>query len=654
MMLKFATFTSDIELPFYASLASLKINHDKLDDSSRRILGLYEIKPTDPPESSSSFVVICFADLKKYKFTYLFGFPALHSEPAWYTIANTPTISAGEDLKGDAGSPKHSLSALESETLVETVQTWRYRVDARQYGFFLAKRLRNSFRDTRDDGSESRATTPETSRHNPDFSWAVGSLAQFEMGFFERVDNADQYICFADPSTYNEYPGWMLRNLLILIRKRWGLTKVQVLCYRDIQSRREDAQSSIFNLVIDEAAERSKVVNDTSLLDHAMPKVSGWERSDKGKISSKIANLGEYMDPARLADQAVDLNLKLIKWRISPGLDLDVIKNTKCLLLGAGTLGSYVARNLLGWGVRKITFVDNGSVSFSNPVRQPLFNFQDCLGGGARKAHRAADALKEIYPGVESEGHILSVPMAGHPVLDEPAVKNDYDTLAQLVREHDAIFLLMDTRESRWLPTLMGKASGKIVMNAALGFDSFVVMRHGTEDQEQAQPGLGCYFCSDVVAPADSVADRTLDQQCTVTRPGAAPIASALLVEIFISILQHPLRGSAPAPVTPTEDRGDHPLGVVPHQIRGYLSNFQNLVIKTSSYDCCSACSPRVVRAYRSDDWRFLKRALNQKGYVEELSGLAEVQRAAESALAEMEISDDSDMMDDNEEPEII
>ncbi len=49
----------------------------------------------------------------------------------------------------------------------------------------------------------------------------------------------------------------------------------------------------------------------------------------------------------RLADQAVDLNLKLIKWRIAPTLDLDRIKGTKCLLLGAGTLGSYVARNLM-------------------------------------------------------------------------------------------------------------------------------------------------------------------------------------------------------------------------------------------------------------------------------------------------------------------
>ena len=51
-MLKFATFTSDIELPFYTSLASHKINHDKLDDSARKLLGLYEIRPTDTPEAS--------------------------------------------------------------------------------------------------------------------------------------------------------------------------------------------------------------------------------------------------------------------------------------------------------------------------------------------------------------------------------------------------------------------------------------------------------------------------------------------------------------------------------------------------------------------------------------------------------------------------
>lgn len=51
--LQFAPWSSDIELAFYAALASLKINYDKLDDSARKLLGLYEVRPTDPPERSS-------------------------------------------------------------------------------------------------------------------------------------------------------------------------------------------------------------------------------------------------------------------------------------------------------------------------------------------------------------------------------------------------------------------------------------------------------------------------------------------------------------------------------------------------------------------------------------------------------------------------
>ncbi len=136
-------------------------------------------------------------------------------------------------------------------------------------------------------------------------------------------------------------------------------------------------------------------------------------------------------------------------------------------------------------------------------MRQPLFDFKDCLDGGAKKAFRAAEALSEIYPGVDSTGHCISVPMAGHPITDEKSVKADFETLRGLIESHDAIFLLMDTRESRWLPTVMGKAAGKIVMNAALGFDTFVVMRHGVRMDQNPEDELGCYFCNDVVAPAD-------------------------------------------------------------------------------------------------------------------------------------------------------
>ena len=315
------------------------------------------------PSLLASFVLLSFADLKKYKFTYLFGFPALHSEPVWKEAIGDQQEVGKDDLEN----PKTQLSSTESMALVESVQTWRYRVDPRQYGFFLAKKVRGSDAvgaqdiDKAEDAPQSRTTAPETSPYGLDYSWVIDSLATYEDGFLADVDAADQYVCFADPSTYQEYPGWMLRNLLVLVRKRWGLEKVQILCYRDIQSRREDARSLVLNLTVDPRKEIIPTAGSVDS-DEPMPKVSGWERSNNGKISSKIANLGEYMNPQRyeycgviprlltsprLADQAVDLNLKLIKWRIAPGLDLDIVKNTKCLLLGAGTLGSYVARNLM-------------------------------------------------------------------------------------------------------------------------------------------------------------------------------------------------------------------------------------------------------------------------------------------------------------------
>lgn len=105
-------------------------------------------------------------------------------------------------------------------------------------------------------------------------------------------------------------------------------------------------------------------------------------------------------------------------------------------------------------------------------------------------------------------------------------------------------------------------------------------------------------------------------------------MASAQLVELLASIQQHPDGARAPAPKMATSqgsassrleyerDPPNHPLGLIPHQIRGFGATFQNLLVSGQSYDCCSACSPKIVNEYKRSGWDFIKRALTEKDYI--------------------------------------
>jgi len=205
------------------------------------------------------------------------------------------------------------------------------------------------------------------------------------------------------------------------------------------------------------------------------------------------------MDEKTLAKDAVDLNIKLMKWRLLPDLDLEKIYSLRCLLVGAGTLGCQLARNLIGWGVKNITFVDYGKVSYSNPVRQSLYEFEDAVKGGRSKAEAAAEKLKKIFPEIVSQGINMEIPMPGHYVTTEEQVKKALDnlrTLEKLIEEHDAIFLLTDSREARWLPTVVATKQDKLCITVGLGFDSYVIIRHGisplVHNQEKHGERLSC------------------------------------------------------------------------------------------------------------------------------------------------------------------
>ena len=275
---------------------------------------------------------------------------------------------------------------------------------------------------------------------------------------------------FVDPSPLPEHPGWPARNLL-LFAALCGMTDIGLICYRDLATSEGGAPASlVMHLTLAYSAP----------LSHTAPKVVGYEKNAHGKLAPRMISLSSLMSPLHLASSSVNLNLRLMRWRALPSLDLPLLASTRVLLLGAGTLGCSVARLLLAWGFSRITFVDSGVVSYSNPVRQSLFRHEDCVGGAKAKAQCAAERLKDVYPGVDSAGVRLSIPMVGHwSEREDEEMRRGLREVERLVDASDVVFQLTDSRESRWLPTLLCAAKHRLCINAALGFDSFVVMRHG-------------------------------------------------------------------------------------------------------------------------------------------------------------------------------
>ncbi|KAG7746782.1 hypothetical protein KL912_003911 [Ogataea haglerorum] len=619
---KYINTQSFVDSSFFVKLSQLKLDVLKLDQSSRPIHGYYNYKRLAPGQAPAiNLNDISFASEQELE-------SQLPAHSAFIVRGAITNVNTLEEFKSQnklefltraGGKIIDSIktkAALQDPRLLAQFAVYSF-ADLKKYRFyywFAFPALYSKWQITSE--APLRGNVPESQ-----FSLIRDGnpvpLAQLDA----ISTDSPLHVAFIDTSSVPGAYSYVLRNFLTMLAM-YGYRDVVVDVHRDNES-----HSRQITLKLQSEVDVSRI--------------SGWERTSQGKLGPKLADLGALIDPSQLADQAIDLNLKLMKWRIVPTLNLDEIKSTKCLLLGSGTLGSYIGRALLAWGVRKITFVDNGKVSFSNPVRQPLFDFIDCIDGGKPKAETAAENMKRIFPLVDAQGFTLEVPMAGHPVTDEKKQKQDFDKLEELIQAHDVIFLLMDSRETRWLPTVMGNVNGKLVINAALGFESYLVMRHGCLDpekppEEQQESRLGCYFCNDVYAPSDSTTDRTLDQMCTVTRPGVALMAASLAVELMVSVLQHPDRQYAPH----SAQDSCTVLGSLPHQLRGFLHNFEMLKLSATNFRYCSACSVSVVQEFKSRGWEFVKQALENPKYLEQLTGLTDVHQQAEEAVTNFDISD--------------
>ena len=660
--------------------------------------------PNNNVELQVQTLLLVFADLKQHQVVYWFGFPALLTRPGKSITALTDEQQQrlGQVWK-DAECTRlaNSIHALRVQQQLQQQQQ-----QGKPQGLFpyfiydVSNNISNSNSNNKclPLSLESYQSVVGSYCDNDDTAEEdqyLGNSILF--GFFDPTSTSSPGDTSTTQSSNLSSMGWPMRNLVAFLcfHLNLGGKAVRILSYRTSRLRRIVTTTTTKNEEnYNETSKKSDTQHSEDLHDNTnsilltirVPfkedydwnikdnsnnntsstttttltpkyKTTGWELNARFKPGPRSVNLKPLLDSNHLAVQAADLNLKLMKWRMLPDLQIDTLQSTKVLLLGSGTLGCSVARGLLGWGIRDFVFVDNGRVSYSNPVRQSLFTLEDCHydnGSGRPKAVAAADALKTIAADVNSVGIHLSIPMPGHPE-SATAIQEAVATLDRLVQDCDVVFLLTDTRESRWLPTVMAAAQDKILINAAMGLDSWLVMRHGGggggggggRDTSCRGDGhrLGCYFCNDVVAPENSTKNRTLDQQCTVTRPGLAPITGSMAVELMVSLLHHPAGLSAPAPVgasaafSPTASNASSALGIVPHQIRGSLVSYTMMIPTVPAFVHCTGCSAPVIEAYRQDKMGLVLKtceAVDDSSFLEDLSGLTAFRTEATAKMDEI------------------
>lgn len=291
------SFTSTPPKTF--SVNTKLINFNKLTD-----LQSFDHKqlPEITIDNPFQLFIICFADLKKFKFHYKFAVPAL-----------TKLKFRAEECKVE-----DSVAVVGREFVESRGEKFCVVVDGKAFS------LEESVK----------------------------------MGFSPDV------ICFADPSSLPTNCGWPIRNILQLYQPK------TIYCIR---------QEGTIAFNIEKEEERAQ-------------KIVGWTLEGK-RVKEFVSDLSSILDPKVAAQNANELNLKLMKWRLMPSLDLQRMEQSKCLILGSGTLGCNVARTLMAWGFRRITMVDNGVVSMSNPVRQNLFTVDSV---GKEKAQAAVEMLRKV------------------------------------------------------------------------------------------------------------------------------------------------------------------------------------------------------------------------------------------------------------------
>lgn len=360
-----------------------------------------------------------------------------------------------------------------------------------------------------------------------------------------------------------------------------------------------------------------------------------------------LFDLKNYLTPHELQQRMNTMNIDLIKWRLIPNFEQIHFRNLKFLIVGSGTLGCSVARNLIGWGIRNFTFIDHSKVSLNNPTRQCLFTIEDAKNK-KNKAQAAVERLRYICPELNAQGVDFEIPILGDSTITPEQFLDSVNETRNHILDSDVVMLLTDNKESRWLPTVLTALINRyhtrkrpiLCITVGLGFDSFIVVRNTFTEADFSTSG--CYFCGDFsINSRNNILDIPVDQQCSVVRMGASYFASSIAVELMMNLSQHPLMWNAPHLSDPSNKSEESQrenkslLGTTPQCIRGFLGDFSFCTDPIQRNKYCIACSSELVDQIHKDEVNVLTEIFTNPRKVESISGLNDFKSKMERSVIE-------------------
>lgn len=216
------------------------------------------------------FIVVTFADLKKYRYYYWFAFPSFVANPAWEMSSSgfQPLQQVYEQAQVSKWLAFVTSTAYKVDHLFTTSPSPQ--LDALQEGY-----------GQHSDPSQTSGFKAACIIKVDEGKVVTAALDAYDT--FAAQHGPEQIALLALDASSTAALSWPLRNMLTFLSVRFGVAAIRVVAWRGTVS-----ASQVVDVAIkDGCSIKSK------------PAAVGWEKNAQGKLSPKLADLGPMMDPKR-------------------------------------------------------------------------------------------------------------------------------------------------------------------------------------------------------------------------------------------------------------------------------------------------------------------------------------------------------------------